>query len=196
MNAKESIDSLISHLQGLKAKGQQVIPMDGMLNVLSDHQKAFSAGSAISFEKFMEIQSAYNVAHDQAVADASARLFESVISTGKEAVKALLVINGGGCVALLALMGQLAPRVAGPDLSATFGVPLLGFAIGVAASALLACLAYLGQSAYHVKKPSLARWIRVIGILVAVVSLAGFIFGCWSAFLGFTRMQFVTQGLA
>ena len=74
-----------------------------------------------------------------------------------------------------------------------FGLPLLGFAGGLVAAALLACLANLGQSAYNAKKPKAGKRIQIVATIVGILSLGGFIFGSYSAFRGLTNMRFITE---
>lgn len=197
MTEREAIDQLIANLKERRANGQQMVPIEGMTNFLLEHQKSFSSGPRLTLPEYMELHSAYTLAQYNAEVDCANRLFESVIAASKEAIRSLFLINGGGCVALLALMGQVAAKIGGGTaIAPTFGVALLGFAGGLFSATLLACLAYLGQAARHAKKNRLGNAIQWAAIVVAIVSLGAFIFGCWSAFLGISQMHFTASDRA
>jgi hypothetical protein len=188
---REAIDDLISHLKERREKGELAVSIEGLIRLLSGQQRAFSDQPRLSLADYVQHHMAFKLAEYHIEAEAMNRLFDSVVTAGKEAIQSLLVINGGGCVALLALMGQLAPKLNGGDLVHAFGVPLLGFACGLVAASLLACLSYLTQSAYNAKRPKAAKIIRWLAIIMGVVSLSGFAFGSFSAFQGLSKMQFV-----
>ncbi len=162
MNARQFVDSLVVYLNGLRADGQTLVPMDGVISNLAILQKIIeNAHFPISAEKIAELQGSFDLEYYRAQIQAEADSFKSVISTATEAIKALFLINGGGCVALLTLMGQLAPKLAQPAGPALFAAPLLAFAIGVGMAAVTACLLNLGQKAYHAKHSTAASAVGV-----------------------------------
>ncbi len=69
--------------------------------------------------------------------DQALETYKSMISVGTEALKALLLINGGAIVALLAYLGQASGRL---QLAALAAKPLTLFLGGLVAAAL----AFLG----------------------------------------------------
>jgi hypothetical protein len=117
-------------------------------------------------------------------------LFKSANETGSAAIKASLFVNGGGAVALLALIGHLA-SVAGTAVSIeSFAVPLAIFVGGVWCSAVAYGITYLaarsGQSSARddlsdnerERKKSVGRVINGLAITLVVGSLLLFTFGC------------------
>lgn len=74
--------------------------------------------------------SLFDLEHYKGQIEASHRMFQSVISTSDAAVKSLFLINGGGCVALLTIIGQLASHPGNSEAPAVMAVPLLTFGVG------------------------------------------------------------------
>jgi hypothetical protein len=115
--------------------------------------------------------------------------FKGLINLSIEALKALLLINGGAAVAILAYLGNLAsrPSVARlPDVKNA----LVCFAGGVFATALAFIVAYFTQyrlyneeRARHVREPF--RVLHPIGLgiatLLVAASASAFAAGCWIA---------------
>jgi hypothetical protein len=63
----------------------------------------------------------------------------AAVSTGTETVKAILLINGGACVAVRAFIGSIASKVTVTDLAGS----LVWFAIGAVAAVISAAFGYL-----------------------------------------------------
>jgi len=83
-------------------------------------------------------------AHDQE-ADFGIRANEAAVNSGAIAMRAMLLINGGAAVAMLAFIGSLVTAQKG-DYSSTLTdlvSPLIWFAWGVASAAACAGLAYI-----------------------------------------------------
>jgi hypothetical protein len=118
-----------------------------------------------------------------------AETFKGLINLGIETLKALLLINGGAAVAILAYLGSLASR---PSIAHLPDVKnaLICFAVGVFATALAFITAYFMQltlyyeeRARHEGEPFSTRHPIVMGIaaLFLVVSAGAFGAGCWIA---------------
>jgi hypothetical protein len=84
-------------------------------------------------------------AHDQASAFGAAAN-SAAVKNAEEAIKAAVLINGGGSVAMLAFIGTLVSReFLSPQQLATITQPLLWFGAGVAASVVASAAAYFHQ---------------------------------------------------
>jgi len=88
----------------------------------------------------------------------------AAIESAAQGLKAMLLLNGGACVALLAFVGSLATsETLQPEFAPLVKVvarSLIWFATG-AGSAVLACLfAYWANQAYsnHLMNPGKSRW--------------------------------------
>jgi len=115
----------------------------------------------------------------------------STITYGKEALKSIIIINGGAAVALLALVSQVAKGSHGivPPLS----IALVWFGGGVLAGALATGLAYLSQWAntYAIggivdgSMPdtvfAVITWVAfVLSLVLAAAGLGAFAWGGWT----------------
>jgi hypothetical protein len=119
--------------------------------------------------------------------------FKGLIALSIEALKAMLLINGGAAVAILAYLGSLAsrsPSVHLPNIKSA----LMWFAGGVLTAAVDFTFAYFTQlrlyqeeRARHSGEPFRER--HSLGITIATVLLlaaaAAFALGCWNASLAF-----------
>jgi hypothetical protein len=115
--------------------------------------------------------------------------FKGLINLSIEGLKALLLINGGAAVAILAYLGSLASRGSAAHLPDVKNA-LLCFAGGVFATALAFIVAYFTQlqlyyeeRARHERQPFSTR--HPIGIRIAaglvLASAGAFGAGCWIA---------------
>ena len=118
-------------------------------------------------------------------ADRIARLEQASLDSAHEGLKALLLLNGGACVAILGFLattlkdakaGGFEPLVAAMLRSLTF------FAVGAGLSVLTAVLSYLANQAYagHLIDPKngwgRGDFLTATGVGLAVLSL--FFFAC------------------
>jgi hypothetical protein len=134
----------------------------------------------------------------------------AAIKSGEEAIKALTLINGGSSVAMLAFIGTLASRgqYTSQQLS-LISSPLIWFAAGVGLGVAASCLSYFSNRAiaqlsytrlrtwqhpYIVGGPKTKRWAIIqatlvsLTILVALLSLASFGRGVWTAKKAFEQL--------
>lgn len=193
MTANEFVRGLLTYLNRLKAGGQNVVPMDGVINNLVVLQTSLEhADPAITPAKLVEMQATFDLEHYRAQIEGSHRLFESVISTAAAAIRALFLVNGGGCVALLALVGSLAASSNGGNDAATMlAAPLLAFAAGVGLAAFATCTFSFAQGLFHINRPRWAETFSWITRILAIASLGAFSFGCY---LGYQRLIDIQAG--
>jgi hypothetical protein len=76
--------------------------------------------------------------------DQQAETFRALVPLSTEALKAVVLLNGGAIVALLAYLGQSSARV---DLARRVGCPLTWFVAGIVLATLAFGSAYLTQLA-------------------------------------------------
>lgn len=139
----------------------------------------------------------------------SRMMIESTISSGANAVRAMLLVNGGASVATLALLdhlyaahGVVSPLVQGIRFS------LLLFGIGVALGAgcagttyftqllytkvamrdaenMVNCVAQSKGDEYKSGNPRMGRCMHVVSILLGAASFVLFCAGMWQAYMAF-----------
>lgn len=101
-----------------------------------------------------------------------------------EAMKALLAINGGAAVALLALAGNIGKAAGNPaSLASHLGNSLISFGAGALFAALAFVAAYLTQLQYgrggENFRPA-SRW-HFVSYALVVLSVSAFVCGLWFA---------------
>jgi hypothetical protein len=109
-------------------------------------------------------------------ADAAERLelFRSVISSGQAAIKALILINGGAAVAMLAFLGQLSLRSPAIPLG-PFYSSLIFFCYGLGCAGAAAGATYFSQSAYLAERSRLGNALRLLAAAFGLASLSVFV---------------------
>lgn len=109
-------------------------------------------------------------------------MFQAVIAFGQATIRNLILINGGACVAMLALIGGIFDKA--EALARSLSSALLFFGGGVLLGALAAGASYISQSCYYYdednKRGDIWRW-GCIGIGVA--SYVAFAGGCLVTFM-------------
>ena len=100
MESAQVIDSLKTELAYVKAKGQGVVEIDALQKYLENLR--VDAGQSIELQK---LDTQRSLAHYDAETKHSLAMFNSVIESGREALNALVLVNGGAVVALLGFMG-------------------------------------------------------------------------------------------
>lgn len=107
-------------------------------------------------------------------AQSQLELSKSEITTAQNAVKSVLLVNGGSAVALLAFVGHLATSGGQNGAVSRLALPLLSFALGVGAAAVTAACIALTQKSY------VGGWKRTGLLLVALSIAVGVAFlGCF-----------------
>jgi hypothetical protein len=137
--------------------------------------------------------------NEQEVSDAR---IGHIVQLAVNALKSLMLINGGACVALLTFIGHLVTseksRIAPGDLS----VPLLWFAMGLFSSALVACLAVLAEGfqvfGLFVQPDGRPAWpyslVHASILILSLASLGLFLLGCFQTVAVFKSMSVVVIG--
>ena len=131
----------------------------------------------------------------------------AAIKNAEEAIKTVILINGGSSIAMLAFIGTLVSRdFLSPSQIADITKPLMWFASGVGAAVIAAAAAYftnLGiagsssrkkrnyehpfveatpSSIRHAKLGEVFRWIGVAAVIVSMGCFAGGLISAQSAF--------------
>ena len=97
-----------------------------------------------------------------------------------EAMKALLLLNGGGALALLTFFGTRGKMTA--VTADAIGNALLAFGVGTVGSVCIFVLAYLTQLHYgNSGFKGQARWWHSFAYISLAAALVGFVGGIWFA---------------
>ena len=100
-----------------------------------------------------------------------------------EAVKVLLLLNGGGAIALLTFIENRTPVAA---VKPVIAEALLSFGVGTASAASVFVLAYLTQ--HYGNARASAPWWHYLTYVLVVAAVAGFIIGIY-----FTRTAVIAS---
>jgi len=113
--------------------------------------------------------------------DHALETFRSLISISVEALKILVLLNGGAIVALLAYLGQVDTRV---QLASLVAHPVRVFVVGLVLGALSFVGSYLTQlSLYNetvFRKPQRHHWFLCVTLLLGLASIAAFACGAFA----------------
>lgn len=171
-------------LENAKSRGINRVSVDDVLKHVSDLNNAISSKSkltevSLEFEKYSwEKRLDEHRAYLSAVNDSRIKMFDSVISSGQNAIRILLTINGGAAIAVLAFLGHLASI--NSSMLPAFSLPLKWFTCGVASVGAAAAGTYLTQLAFSSERK---LWRRVgvvlqfVTILCGLASIILFVFG-------------------
>jgi hypothetical protein len=117
--------------------------------------------------------------------------YKSMISIGTEALRALLLINGGAVVAILAYLGKASTA---PSIAQDVLTPIGFFIAGLVVATIAFLTTYLTQ--YHLfndffeserkKSQKHVLWLRVT-ILISFASVAFFAWGAFESVRAFGR---------
>ena len=127
-------------------------------------------------------------AHFEAQNAANLEMFKSVIEAGRTALNALILMNGGAAVALLAFMGNALAKE--PPGGFKFGVQainkaMLLFVLGVGFAGVALALRYLSQFVGHGRSAKVGMGMTYLAIVVGLASLALFFAGGVKAYAAF-----------
>lgn len=184
METKEAIDKLKSDLAGIKAQGQETIPIEGLENYLSALEK--DASASLESRK-LEFQGM--LADHDARVKFDIEIFKTANEAGREALKAALIINGGAVIAFLGFLGSMLSKGGAEALGLKLTIPLCSFGFGVLFAALGFGVRYLTQFCYA--KRGKKAWINAghfsnfVTILLATAALTVFGFGVYRAYAAF-----------
>lgn len=107
------------------------------------------------------------------------------ISTGAQALKAVLGINGGAAIALLAFFGSFAKAPNTLAIPAGLADSLAAFVGGVLAAALAFGITFFSQAGFGgefgKRSAAIGKWGRRAAILMVAISLGAFTTGGWMA---------------
>lgn len=187
MEPEELLNEIRSELDLVEKQGQTHVPVAGLRRYLV----ALEADAGKSAEHRRQVHEG-TLAHYSAKNQFDLEMLKSVLETGKSAIDALLIINGGAVVVLLGMLSNLAKESNGDELARHLALPLLQFGIGVLCAAATFALRYFSQDAYTASKAfndkfyKRGNWIKFAAIAVGVSGYVLFGFGIANAYQAVT----------
>ncbi|MDD1960083.1 hypothetical protein NP534_08185 [Pseudomonas sp. 39004] len=189
MSAKEFAKQLKVEIENFAAQGQDSVSIETLTSGLD---KFINSASEESESILIERLKAYlqsEVEKEKYNHSADLEMFKSVIQTGQNALRAIVLLNGGAAVALLAFIGKLA------DVSRLniplFAAPLTIFVVGAFLSTISSGLTYLTQLLYSEE----GKWrtragvsLQIASVLLGLTSLCLFGYGTYRAYEAFIAL--------
>lgn len=184
MEPADILDSLETELAEMSAKGQRVVAVDALQKYIEKRRK--HARSSVE-DRTLEQQR--SLAHLDMQTKHALEMFKSVIDAGREALNALVLINGGAVVALLGFMGATISK----GLPATLGMQLtwsvLLFGCGVLTGAIGFGFRYCAQAFFKRYRMKAGFVFNLCSVLSAAIGYCLFGSGMYAAYSGFV-LQF------
>jgi hypothetical protein len=112
-------------------------------------------------------------------------VFKSVISAGQNALKSVILINGGAAVALLAFIGSIWNESIDDIAIKKLLISMAIFVVGVLLGGIAAGLTYLVQLSYNHQKNKLGLIFNIITNILVSISYITFVIASIIAFVAF-----------
>ncbi len=171
MDDQSGLKILRDEIARLKAQGGGDVSVDALeKRVVSLLDQAGASHAERS------LQTQYTLAQYEAQHRSNIEAFKATVESGREALNALVLINGGAVVALLGFVGAMAAKSNGMAVADAMRAPLLRFGTGVLLGALSFAARYFSQALYALERDKLGHLFNGIAISLAV---AGYIVFGW-----------------
>lgn len=177
METKEAIQKLKTDLVALKERGQEQVKILALEQYLTDLEHV-----ATESAEWRNHQHQSSLAQYDAQATSDLEMFKSVLESGREALKAVLLINGGAAVALLGALSYVVSRDGSQELGLGISVSLADFGGGVLLAALSSGARYVTQFVYKDGHNRTGHVFNGLSILLATTAYVAFGFGMFHAY--------------
>lgn len=181
MEPAEVIDELKAALSEVKAEGQESVTVFALEKFLERLRKDAGQSAELRRLEYQRILAGYDAETKHSI-----EMFKSVIEAGREALNALVLINGGAVVALLGFMSAAISKGFPQSLGASLTWPLLQFGFGVLMGALGFGARYFSQAFYSGKRRKTGLAFTLLAILFAFGGYTLFGLGIYGAFTSFS----------
>ncbi|EMF5054508.1 MULTISPECIES: hypothetical protein [Serratia] len=186
------IDTIIEDVQSVQKDGTESIDVQKLLEYLQDLKREELQSKEESLERLKATNQAH-IEHMKLIASANLESFRSVISTGANASKSCMLVNGGAAIALLAFVGNIWSKDTAAAAVTELAYGVLFFCFGVLCAAVCTGITYLAQYCYSNvdignDNDEKSGWkiagggFNIVAILSAIASLILFGYGCYSAY--------------
>ena len=174
--------TVLAELAKLQAAGQRVVDIAPLVSFL----RAVESQAPVDAE-IRKLQHDSALAQYRAERDIALEMLRSVIETSKTALTAIILVNGGASVALLALVGSLTAGKPTAGIAAALVNALVAFASGVLLGAVATGTTYLTQYCYEQHFRRSAVGFHVFTVLLVLSSYAAFAIGVICAYHAFIK---------
>ncbi|MBL1321104.1 MAG: hypothetical protein COA63_008610 [Methylophaga sp.] len=188
MSAQKFATQLKETIQDIKKNGTAAIYCDNLIAYLDDVGSSPSTSlTEADLEKYKaDLQ--LHIEQNKNYHESKLEMFRSVITSGQNAIRSSLLMNGGASVALLAFIGHLTKIK--PESVVVFSNALFPFVLGVLAMTITSGFTYLSQWLYDSESLKAQKWgfyINLVCIGLGLLSYTAFMWGMYRAFYAFTN---------
>lgn len=176
MDDQAGLKILRDELAKVKAQGTVNVSVDALEKVVIGLQD--QSGSSLEERK---LRTQHALAQYEAQSRSDIEAFKATIESGREALNALLLINGGAVVALLGFVGSMASKTNGMAVASSMRAPLLRFGTGVLLGALAFGARYVAQAFYASARNRWGHAFNFLSIALCIIGYAMFGWGMWEA---------------
>ena len=186
MNSKQIIQQFQLAISEVKDANRKTIRISALENFLQMLESEIDANGEIAEKNLhariaeFSAENERNIAQYNAEVSSNLEMFRSVIAAGQVAMRNMIIINGGACVAILAFVGGIFDK--NEPLARSLSSALLYFGTGVLTGGFVAGFTYLSQCAYHENQRKLGDYIRFICIILGLISYGLFALGSYKTF--------------
>lgn len=180
MEPTQFVKNLRTALADLRAKGQETVDISALVTHL-DAQPS----NAVQSIELQKIETQHALAQLDVHTKHRIEMFKAVIESGREALNALVLINGGAVIALLGFLGGTVSKGLPQTLGLSLTIPLLQFGLGVLMGAIAFASRYLSQAFYSTSNMKMGHAFRYVAVFFALTGYGLFgcgIYGAYSAF--------------
>lgn len=181
VESADILNKLNVELASVRASGQSAVDIDA----LQKYIEYLRTHHAASSDELRKLEQQRSLAYFDAQTKHSIEMFKSVIDAGREALNALVLVNGGAVVALLGFMGATISKGFPASLGMQLTRPVLFFGLGVLMGVVGFGVRYLGQACYAGQRNTLGTVFNVTSSFAAVVGYALFGSGVYAAYSAF-----------
>ena len=182
MESLQILNQLRVELIELKSQGVKTLDLEALESYIENLNK----GTEFSIE-LQKMNHQSSLAHYDAQIKNNIALFKSVIDSGREAINALVLINGGAVVSLLGFMGATISKGLSSSLGANLTTPLLYFGLGVLAGAFAFGGRYCAQWFYSSDFMKIGHSFLFVTVFVVIAGYMLFGFGICEAYSAFSK---------
>jgi hypothetical protein len=180
VEATNAIDIVKAALADAKSSGGATVSIDGLDKLLDD----IRANATPSMEhyklKYQGALAEYDVKNKYRL-----EMLKATIDAGREALNAIVLINGGAVIALLGFLGAVISKQFPASLGLRLTTPLLQFGLGVLLGALGFGARYLSQACYAGAKDRAGQILTLLAIIVVLAAYGIFGMGIYGAYQSF-----------
>ncbi len=183
METKEIIDLIINTLKNSRKKSDNpFISIDALVDYLVTLKKHTSEKSVYDhLEHEKELVTLQNNSQ------ADIEMFRSVIDSGKDALRAIIIVNGGAIVSLLALLANLEEQLL-IKLSKGLTSALALFSLGVFLATVIYGLRYLSQHFFSQDQLNAGYFFQGTSVYLGVMTYVTFAWGLYLTFEAFQKL--------